>query len=56
MHMRSLHLVAYLQQWALTHGLPASPVGFSTEQYRQWLCNQVERMNGVQDAQATCSG
>jgi len=32
-----------LQAWALAKGLPIAPVGFSTTQYYQLLCNAVER-------------
>ncbi len=34
---------AQLQAWAMTKGLPTAPVGFSTTQYYQLLCNTVER-------------
>jgi len=34
---------AQLQAWAITKGLPTAPVGFSTTQYYQLLCNAVER-------------
>jgi hypothetical protein len=32
-----------LQAWAITKGLPTAPVGFTTTQYYQLLCNAVER-------------
>ena len=32
-----------LQAWAITKGLPTAPVGFSTTQYYQLLCNAMER-------------
>jgi hypothetical protein len=35
---------AQLQAWAMTKGLPTAPVGLSTTQYYQLLCNTVERM------------
>jgi hypothetical protein len=34
---------AQLQTWAMTQGLPAAPVGITTTQYYQLLCNAVER-------------
>ncbi len=36
---------AQLQAWAVKHGLPDAPVGASTTEYYQWLCNVVERAN-----------
>ena len=35
---------AQLQAWAITQGLPTAPVGFSTTQYYQLLCNAMERI------------
>ncbi len=32
-----------LQTWAIAQGLPTAPVGFSTTQYYQLLCNALER-------------
>jgi hypothetical protein len=32
-----------LQAWAIAQGLPTAPVGFSTTQYYQLLCNALER-------------
>jgi hypothetical protein len=32
-----------LQAWAIAKGLPTAPVGFSTTQYYQLLCNALER-------------
>ncbi len=40
---------AQLQAWAITKGLPTAPVGFSTTQYYQLLCNAVERIRMVQE-------
>jgi hypothetical protein len=38
-----------LQAWALAKGLPSAPVGFSTTQYYQLLCNAVERKRIAQE-------
>ncbi len=32
-----------LQTWAIAQGLPTAPVGVSTTQYYQLLCNALER-------------
>ncbi len=38
-----------LQAWAIAKGLPTAPVGFSTTQYYQLLCNAVERKRMVKE-------
>ena len=38
-----------LQAWAMAKGLPTAPVGFSTTQYYQLLCNAVERKRMVKE-------
>ncbi len=38
-----------LQNWAISHGLPAAPVGLDTYQYRQMLQNTIERMRMAQE-------
>jgi hypothetical protein len=40
---------AQLQVWAIAKGLPTAPVGFSTPQYYQLLCNTVERIRIVKE-------
>jgi hypothetical protein len=40
---------AQLQAWAIAKGLPTAPVGFSTTQYYQLLCNAVERVRMMQE-------
>ncbi len=40
---------AQLQAWAIAQGLPTAPVGFSTTQYYQLLCNAVERIRMVKE-------
>ncbi len=37
------------QAWAMAKGLPSAPVGFSTTQYYQLLCNAVERKRIAQE-------
>ena len=34
-----------LQNWAISNGLPAASTGIETSQYRQILCNAVEKRN-----------
>jgi hypothetical protein len=41
-----------LQAWAIAKGLPTAPVGLSTTQYYQWLCNTVERKANQQEREA----
>jgi plasmid replication initiation protein len=41
-----------LQNWAISNGLPAAPVGLDTYQYRQMLQNKVERMRMIQDKES----
>ena len=31
-----------LQAWAIANGLPAAPIGYNTEQYRQMLCDKLK--------------
>ncbi len=38
-----------LQAWAIAKGLPTAPVGFTTTQYYQLLCNAVERKRMVKE-------
>jgi len=41
-----------LQAWAITKGLPTAPVGLSTVQYYQLLCNSVERRASKQERES----
>jgi hypothetical protein len=38
-----------LQTWAIAQGLPTAPVGATTTQYYQLLCNKVERKRTMQE-------
>ncbi len=44
---------AQLQAWAVAQSLPTAPVGFSTTQYHQLLCNTVERMANKKERDTT---
>ncbi len=43
LHVPNISDGTQLQAWAVTHGLPPSPVGFDTAAYRRFLCREVEK-------------